>query len=381
MVTKLGKSESYCLFGASGAMEQNERVHIHKGTLIHAYGYGMSYQKFVVYDDNMNAVELCEGDPNAVNKYDLGAYYSAKHHLDEETRPHSRKFGIGMYYDEGDELISNDVIEKSLQRADNLAKIEQEEKEKAEQESKEETARLLKEYSYLQKVTNAYDHKICGANIRTELKRKFPNAKFSVRYESFSGGDAYNISWTDGPTTKDVDAVVGKYKHMHPDEYSMGDYWDSVPSNFNDLYGSVGYITTRRDISEEVIKTIMQELEDAGINECNFKEYSAYCNTSYVDIYDAIRVNYRPDCLRDVASYIARCKDLTPVTPKKVNVRIGEVNIIEGYSDKAFAVVGDTRPIKDELKRLGGRFNGRLTCGAGWVFPNTKLQEVKEVIA
>ena len=35
------------------------------------------------------------------------------------------------------------------------------------------------------------------------------------------------------------------------------------------------------------------------------------------------------------------------------------------YSEKAIAVVGDTREIKDKLKALGGRFNPRLSCGAG----------------
>lgn len=36
------------------------------------------------------------------------------------------------------------------------------------------------------------------------------------------------------------------------------------------------------------------------------------------------------------------------------------------YSDKALAVIGDTRPVKDELRNLGGRFNSRLSCGAVW---------------
>lgn len=50
------------------------------------------------------------------------------------------------------------------------------------------------------------------------------------------------------------------------------------------------------------------------------------------------------------------------------------------YSDKAIAVIGDTKRIKDQLKALGGRFNPKLSCGCGWVFPKTKLQEVKEVL-
>lgn len=41
---------------------------------------------------------------------------------------------------------------------------------------------------------------------------------------------------------------------------------------------------------------------------------------------------------------------------------------IVDYSEKAIAVVGDTKAVKDQLKAMGGRFNGRLSCGAGWIF-------------
>lgn len=41
---------------------------------------------------------------------------------------------------------------------------------------------------------------------------------------------------------------------------------------------------------------------------------------------------------------------------------------IVDYSDKAIAVIGDTKSVKDDLKAMGGRFNGKLSCGAGWIF-------------
>ena len=60
----------------------------------------------------------------------------------------------------------------------------------------------------------------------------------------------------------------------------------------------------------------------------------------------------------------------------------GDINILE-YSEKAIVVFGDTKPIKDTLKGLGGRFNFRLTHPktgnklAGWIFSKAKTQEVK----
>lgn len=51
------------------------------------------------------------------------------------------------------------------------------------------------------------------------------------------------------------------------------------------------------------------------------------------------------------------------------------------YSEKAIAVTGDTRSISDQLKALGGRFNPRLSCGAGWIFSKRKEQEVRAILA
>lgn len=58
----------------------------------------------------------------------------------------------------------------------------------------------------------------------------------------------------------------------------------------------------------------------------------------------------------------------------------GSLRIVD-YSEKAIAVVGDTKQIKDILRKLGGRFNSRLTCGAGWVFPKKKADEVRAALS
>lgn len=50
------------------------------------------------------------------------------------------------------------------------------------------------------------------------------------------------------------------------------------------------------------------------------------------------------------------------------------------YSTKALVVIGDTKPVKEKLKELGGRFNFRLWCGSGWVFPKKREEELKSLI-
>jgi hypothetical protein len=57
---------------------------------------------------------------------------------------------------------------------------------------------------------------------------------------------------------------------------------------------------------------------------------------------------------------------------------------IVNYSEKALAVFGETRAIKDQLKAMGGKFNPRLTHNeekkAGWIFSKSKQPELQEVL-
>lgn len=54
---------------------------------------------------------------------------------------------------------------------------------------------------------------------------------------------------------------------------------------------------------------------------------------------------------------------------------------IINYSEKAIAVVGgDTKQVKAQLKAMGGRFNPRLSCGAGWIFPATRRAQVEAFV-
>ena len=59
---------------------------------------------------------------------------------------------------------------------------------------------------------------------------------------------------------------------------------------------------------------------------------------------------------------------------------------IINYSNRAIVVTGDTKPVKDRLKSIGGRFNPRLTHPQtketliGWVFRASDLKIVQGVL-
>lgn len=50
---------------------------------------------------------------------------------------------------------------------------------------------------------------------------------------------------------------------------------------------------------------------------------------------------------------------------------------ISDYSDKSFAVFGDTKPWKNNLKQLGGKYNRNLQGKIGYIFSKTREEAVK----
>lgn len=51
------------------------------------------------------------------------------------------------------------------------------------------------------------------------------------------------------------------------------------------------------------------------------------------------------------------------------------------YSEKAIAVIGDTKQYREAFKSIRGSFNPRLTCGAGWIFSKKRTEEVKAILS
>jgi hypothetical protein len=54
---------------------------------------------------------------------------------------------------------------------------------------------------------------------------------------------------------------------------------------------------------------------------------------------------------------------------------------LEQYTEKSIAVFGNTQPIKDKLKELGGKFNSNLRGQPGWIFVISARPRVEEYIS
>ncbi len=61
----------------------------------------------------------------------------------------------------------------------------------------------------------------------------------------------------------------------------------------------------------------------------------------------------------------------------------GDYTIVD-YSEKAVAIFGDTKAIKEQLSALGGRFNKYLTLNgnkcAGWIFQKSKEDDLRKLV-
>lgn len=89
---------------------------------------------------------------------------------------------------------------------------------------------------------------LAAKNIRTELKRAFPGQKFSVTSDSFSMGDSVDVRWTDGPTTDEINAIIGKYVNSAFD--GMTDSSSPVHNDWH-VFGETKYAHSHREISPE----------------------------------------------------------------------------------------------------------------------------------
>ena len=54
---------------------------------------------------------------------------------------------------------------------------------------------------------------------------------------------------------------------------------------------------------------------------------------------------------------------------------------VESYSEKSFVVRGATKPIKESMKKYGGRWNPNLKGGPGWIFRVKDRKEVENYLA
>jgi len=293
--------------------------------------------------------------------------------VDQYIKPESKEFGIGTYYNDNLETYSDEEALKIIARATKEEKelLEAEQlKKDADRREKE----LLPTLYPMLTINSNDDYTVTKKNLVELLKHKFKGFKFSVKKDYYN---SYSVSWTNGPTESEVKEVTDLFVSFVTD--FTGDFRDYEPTNFNRVFGGFKYVSTYREQSDEV-KNLTQQLKEY-FTESDI-ENDRYCiektlremfsKTSF-----PVQFKIKGIHVDDTKLFEKRFSiefENSNTTPDKEIILLNYT--IVDYSEKAIAVIGETKPISEKLKGIGGRFNAKLSCGAGWIFPKTKKEQV-----
>lgn len=210
-----------------------------------------------------------------------------------------------------------------------------------------------------------YDSKLStkeiAANVRAYAKKNFPEFKFSVRSEWSMYTDSMYIELKSGPCVPFVEGSRSAERgYMSTMSTVKGWEKDLTPEMFKVLDAVTTYASSfRYDDSDG-----MQDYYDT-----NF-----YLSIKVSNEYQVIE---------------PKVKKNAPKKGQEESTNVVEPVTVEGlemvdYSEKAIAVFGDTKAIKEQLKELCGRFNPSLNYNgekrAGWIFSKKQADKVKELI-
>jgi hypothetical protein len=306
---------------------------VEKNQIIQMNGY--EEDRYVVYD-------ITEGNSGLI--YKLINLRTRKFGQCDLIRPLSEKFGIGYYYDDKNPQFMDAFEALALHsEAEYKAREEQE----ASQKEQERNDRLR-------------------AIGRERLKTLIPeNAKAVIvaelhEDESDSMTDYYGYS-----TQRTV--ILGFSNHTK-------DLFSEMRKHASNFEGTA-YLIEENKKYEHREKYSMGDGYYMGRS-----KYSGW-TVSKERIYDREKFIERFALVAgDEANICVKVQETTNDFPEAVTGNF----VIVDYSEKALAVFGDTRRLKDQLKALGGRFNPKLTHEggkrAGWIFSKVKEQEVRNLL-
>lgn len=211
-----------------------------------------------------------------------------------------------------------------------------------------------------------YDSKLStkeiSAKVRSYAKKNFPEFKFSVRSEWSMYTDSMYIELKSGPCVPFVEGSRSA-ERGYMSTMSTVKGWENelTPGMFKVLDAVTTYASSFRYNDSDG----MQDYFDT-----NF-----YIHIEVSDEYKVIEPKAKKSSIKTEKAEEA--KEMEAVTVEGLEM--------VDYSEKAIAVFGDTKAIKEQLKELGGRFNPSLNYNgekrAGWIFSKKKADEVRNLMA
>ena len=210
-----------------------------------------------------------------------------------------------------------------------------------------------------------YDSKLStkeiAAKVRAYAKKNFPGFKFSVRSEWSMYADSMAVELKAGPCVPFIEGSRSAERGYMSTMSNVKAWKDELtPEVFAALNAVSNYASSfRYDDSDG-----MQDYFDT-----NF-----YLSIKVSDEYKVIEPKAKKSSVKP--EKVEEAKEVEAVT-------VEGIEVVE-YSEKAVAVFGDTKAIKEHLKELGGRFNPSLSYNgnkrAGWIFSKKQADKVRELL-
>lgn len=323
------------LLGAQQEIDTEKQV-VKIRQVIHMEGY--SYHRYVVYDITHNAHGIC------YKLIDLTDYLFYR---TEIIRPVSQKFGIGYYYDENNPIFKSEEELKAI--------IQKAEDKKAEDDRHVEQERIRMEE--VRTIGRKRLSEILPTDAMAMIVGRLKQNDSDSQTDYYASSVQRTVILGFSKHTRDLFSEMRKHAgnfegtaylseynedYEHREKYSMGD----------------GYYLGESKYSGWIIEKVRL------YNRERFIEDFAYTAGEEANIY----VKGQPQ--KEPVQIVAQVENL-------------QFEIVD-YSEKAIALFGDTKEIKDTLKDFGGRFNPRLSCNgskkAGWIFSKAKKTELETVL-
>ena len=327
------------LLGANRSYDRDEQtVSVNQVVVLEGY----SYDSYVVYEVSRSKWGIT---------YHLINLRTYEFHTSDLIRPLSEKFGIGVYYDDANPKFLDPLETAVLLTKATEKKTEDDRKAEEERQRNERTTKIGAErlrplipsdakaviigelrMSECDSYTDYYDYRIERTVIlgfSTHTRNLFSEMrKYAANFE----GTAY--------------LAENNKEYEHRENYSMGDGM---------------YLGRNKYSGWTISKEPIYDLE---------KFMERYARTAGDEANICLKAPQREDETQQPTA----TADLSALS----------LEIVE-YSEKAIAVFGDTKPIKDVLKNLNGLFRANLTYKgerrAGWIYSKKQELKVREALA
>ncbi|MDR1584113.1 MAG: fusion protein [Prevotellaceae bacterium] len=321
------------LLGARKAYDTAKQA-VEKNQVIRMEGY--DYDRYVVYDITVGHSGLI---------YRLINLRTREFGQCDLIRPLSEKFGIGYYFDDANPEYMDAFEVLALQsEAEYKAREKQEEKQKRHERNEQ-----------LKAIGKERLQTLIPTDVKAVIVAELHEDDSDPYTDYFSYNTRRTVILGFSNHTKDLFSEMRKYAANFEETVYLAEENDKYEHREKYTGGS-GYFLGESKYSGWIVK-----------KEKYYKDRESMINGFALVAGEESNV-----CVKVQAK--------TNATPE---VATGGFLIVD-YSEKALAVFGDTRPMKDELKALGGRFNPKLTHDdkkqAGWIFMKSKEQELRNLL-